>query len=224
MSQDTDFAHIIASAVHDMKNSLGMLLHTVEELREELSEDVRSGNSFNTLQYEAQRVHGDLVQLLGLYRLDQKHLSAQIDEHFLPDFLDEQIARHQPLMDGMHLKLTTEAEPVSAFFDANLISGVLTNVINNAVRYTRGRIHLVARADDQGGLLIRVEDDGSGFPAHMQTGDAPTTIDFRSGDTRLGLMFAEQIAQLHRNGDRQGSIRVHNEGELGGGVFELNLP
>jgi len=225
MSTDIDFSTVIASAVHDMKNSLGMLLHSVDELRGELPENIRGSQGFNTLEYEAQRVHGDLVQLLSIYRLQQKSLSAHIDEHFLPDFLDEQLARHQPLLEGLGMSLTVDAEPVEGYFDQNLVGGILTNTINNALRYTRERIHVSARHRD-GYLVITVEDDGQGYPEHMLSAplDHKQAVDFASGSTHLGLYFASQIAQLHSEGDRQGYIHLTNGGELGGGVFEVWLP
>ena len=40
----------------------------------------------------------------------------------------------------------------------------------------------------------------------------------------LGLYFALQVAQLHRNRGQHGSIRLENGGEYGGGCFVLLLP
>jgi len=87
-----DFSMVLASAVHDMKNSLGMLLNTLDELRTEHEESLSGSSKFNMLQYEAERMHNDLVQLLGIYRLGEQNLSAHLEEHYLPDFL----AEHMP--------------------------------------------------------------------------------------------------------------------------------
>lgn len=225
MSDKIDFATVIASAVHDMKNSLGMLLHSVDELRTELPEEIRSTDRFNTLQYEAQRVHGDLVQLLSIYRLDQKTLTPAIDEQDVQDFLEEQLARHQPLLDGLGLKVSLDCQAGEGYFDANLIAGILTNTINNALRYTSQHIHISAR-QEEGYLVISVEDDGQGFPEHMQntTLDAEGSVDFANGNTQLGLFFADQVAKMHRQGEKRGFIRLNNSGKLKGGNFELWLP
>lgn len=225
MSNELDFSTIIASAVHDMKNSLGMLLHSVDEVRETVPESIRQSDAFTTLQYEAQRVHGDLVQLLGLYRLQQDKLSASVEEQIVPDFLEEQVARHEPLLEGMGIELSVNTDAVDGYFDPQLVGGVLTNVINNAIRYTKGQLQLNAR-EDEGYLVISVEDDGNGFPDGML--NAPlkeiNSLDFKTGSTNLGLYFADRMARMHREGDREGFIRLRNGGELGGGVFELWLP
>lgn len=223
--QNIDFSMVLASAVHDMKNSLGMLLNSLDDLRREQSEAIGESSRFNTLQYEAERMHNDLVQLLGIYRLGENNLSAHIEEHFVPDFLIEHMARHTPLLEGLGIEFELEADDINGFFDADLLTGVLNNTLNNALRYTRKKIKLKATERD-GFLVISVEDDGDGYPENMQHTGTPDfrTLDFKSGSTSLGLFFASSVASLHAEGDRTGSIRLHNGGSLGGGIFEIWLP
>lgn len=220
-----DFSMVIASAVHDMKNSLGLVLNSLDELRQEQPEGLTNSSRFNTLQYEAERLHSDLVQLLGIYRLGEQTLSAHIEEHFVPDFLSSHLARHQPLLNGHDITYDIVADDISGYFDDDLLTGVLNNTINNAIRYTHDRIRLTATERD-GYLVIGVEDNGQGYPEHMQK-DGPVSfrsLDFNSGSTSLGLFFASSIASLHRDGEREGFIRVRNGGELNGGMFEIWLP
>lgn len=220
-----DFSMVLASAVHDMKNSLGMFLQSLDEFRSDLPEPYTETRGFNTLQYEAERMHNDLVQLLGLYRLGQQTLSAAIEEHFVPDFIHQHIARHQPLLGGLGIQYDIDSQDMTGYFDDHLVTGVLNNVINNAIRYTNGRIRLRAR-EAEGFVVISVEDDGDGYPEHMQRQGAldGQTLDFNSGSTSLGLYFATLVAERHRDGSRAGYIRLHNQSDLGGGVFELWLP
>lgn len=223
--QNIDFSMVLASAVHDMKNSLGMLLNSLDDLRREQTELLSESPKFNTLQYEAERMHNDLVQLLGIYRLGENNLSAHIEEHFVPDFLSGHMARHTPLLEGLGIEFDLEADNINGFFDEDLLTGVLNNTLNNALRYTRKRIKLRATEQD-GYLVISVEDDGIGYPESMQHTGTPDfkALDFNSGSTSLGLFFASSVASLHTQGDRTGSIRLHNGGSLGGGIFEIWLP
>lgn len=223
--QQIDFSMVLASAVHDMKNSLGMFLNSLDELRHEHAATLAISDRFNTLQYEAERMHNDLIQLLGIYRLGEKTLSAHIEEHYLPDFLNQQLARHTPLMDGHGITCSIDADDLHGYFDDDLLTGVLNSIINNAIRYTSSKIRITAR-EDEGFLVIGVEDDGVGYPDQMQHSGPLSfkSLDFKTGSTSLGLFFASEVARLHRNGGRFGSIRLHNGGELGGGVFEIWLP
>lgn len=223
--QSIDFSMVLASAVHDMKNSLGMLLNSLDELRQEKENTFGESKQFNMLQYEAERMHNDLVQLLGIYRLGENNLSAHIEEHYVPDFLTEHLARHTPLLEGLGIEYSVSSEDINGFFDSDLLTGVLNNTINNAIRYTKSRIRLTARMQG-GSLVIGVEDDGSGYPVAMQHSGTLNfkSLDFNSGSTSLGLFFASSVAQLHSNGSSTGSIKLHNGGEYGGGVFEIWLP
>lgn len=224
-NRNIDFSMVLALAVHDMKNSLGMLLNSLDELRTENEAKLNDSSKFNTLQYEAERIHNDLVQLLGIYRLGENNLSAHIEEHSVPDFLSEHLARHTPLLEGLGIECSIESDEISGFFDADLLTGVLNNTINNAIRYTKSRIKLIA-TEREGYLVIGVEDDGEGYPESMQhTGTLSfKSLDFNTGSTSLGLFFVSAVANLHSEGDRSGYIKLHNGGELGGGVFEIWLP
>ena len=224
-NQNIDFSMVLASAVHDMKNSLGMLLNSLDELRSEQEGALGESSRFNTLQYEAERMHNDLVQLLGIYRLGENNLSAHIEEHFVPDFLSGHLARHTPLLEGLGIDCSVEAEKINGFFDEDLLTGTLNNTINNAIRYTKSKIRLTAGERD-GYPVIGVEDDGKGYPESMQhTGTLSfKSLDFKSGSTSLGLFFASSVAKLHSDGKRTGAIKLHNRGSLGGGVFEIWLP
>ena len=222
-----DFSLIIASAVHDMKNSLSMLLHSVDMMCDELPADWQQHQSAATVRYEAERVNNFLIQLLGLYRLNNKNLSVHIDEHYLADLLDEQAAHYQGILQGKGISLTVSADAHLAwFFDRELILGVLNNALNNASRYTKSKIEITAREQDNQ-LVIEVQDDGSGYPNDMlqaDPGDILNNIKFSTGSTGLGIYFAAMVTQLHTQGNRVGHIKLSNGGRLGGGVFAIYLP
>ena len=220
-----DFSMVLASAVHDMKNSLGLLLNSLDGLRQEHEQSLGASARFNTVQYEAERMHNDLVQLLGIYRLGENNLSAHMEEHYVPDFLAEHLARHTPLLQGLGINYSIDSADINGYFDEDLVTGVLNNTINNAIRYTSTRIRLSADKRD-GYLVLSVEDDGEGYPESMQKAETQVfkSPDFNTGSTSLGLFFASSVAKLHREGARTGIIKLHNGGSFGGGVFEIWLP
>jgi signal transduction histidine kinase len=227
MIDKPDFSFIIASSVHDMKNSLGMLINSVETLCESLPEELKDALNTSTIQYEAQRVNNDLIQLLGLYRLHNEMLSLAIDECHVADLFEEQMAHYQETLANRGVSLACECAPdLAGYFDREIVLGVLNNALNNATRYTRSRIELVAGSCD-GGVLIEVHDDGVGYPEKLlntEPGKALKGINFHTGSTNLGLYFASRVAELHRQGERTGHVVLSNGGRLGGGVFTLFLP
>lgn len=218
-----DFSLILATSIHDMKNSLGVLLSSLDDLRNEQIVCGSSSAILDTLQYQAERIRNDLIRLLGSYRLQQNMLSAHTEEHFLPDLLDEVIARYASVLDGRGINCLNKAQDISGYFDHQLIASVLDNSVSNAVRYAERRICLNA-VYCEGYLVISVHDDGPGFAGPMLQQEPSQSIHFSVGNTHLGLYFANAIAALHDAGGRQGFIKLLNGGQFGGGVFEIWLP
>jgi K+-sensing histidine kinase KdpD len=222
-----DFSMIIASAVHDMKNSLSMLLHSVDQMYDELPNDLKQKNNATIVKYEAERVNSYLVQLLGLYRLQNQLLSLHIDEYFISDLLDEQSAHYSPILIDKNIDLKISSDQnLSWYFDREIILGVLNNALNNASRYTKSIIEIRTYTKDNN-LIIEIHDDGEGYPDSLlqaSPGEVINNINFQTGSTSLGIYFAEMVTKLHTQGDRNGRIKLENGGLHGGGVFSVILP
>lgn len=221
-----DFSFVLASSVHDMKNSLGMLLNTLSAMVEASPpKDAQQARFFSTLEYEAARINGELVQLLSLYKMDEKTLAILIDEHHLIDVIEEQIARNDALLRSRNITIDVDCDgDLAWYFDSELLGGVLNNLVVNCARYCRERL-LISASEDKGYLCISVADDGQGYPEAMLLGPAPQApVSFNSGNTRLGLLFARKVLSLHKSKRGQGYMTIDNGGPLGGGVLKLYLP
>jgi len=228
---EIDFSMILASSVHDMKNSLGMLLSSLETLCERIPPENSDQLGVNTMRYEAERLNGDLIQLLGLYRLQQRTLFAQINEHHLGDLFAQLEAQHLPLLKGRNIKLDRSQHlELSWYFDRGLVTSILNNALNNAVRYTHNIIKLEAQKVNIEGhdfLEISVSDDGKGYPEdllNLTPSDIQKNLSLGVQGTSLGLYFASEIAALHKQKEHTGFIALSNDREKHGGVFRLLLP
>jgi hypothetical protein len=221
-----DFSMILASAVHDMKNSLSMLLSALSALESRYPKPNDEDNKQRAiLQYEASRLNSALVQLLGLYKLDNQQLPVNINYIDVEDFLYDQIAQYEPLLKSKNIAIEIEVDDeLDACFDQDLVASVINNILGNAIRYTQQKIKLTAYYEN--GLVFEIADDGVGYPNEMieKQQNYIKSIDYSTGSTGLGLYFASKIAELHKNKGRCGSIELANGGELGGGIFRLKLP
>ncbi|MFT6389217.1 MAG: K+-sensing histidine kinase KdpD [Cellvibrionaceae bacterium] len=224
--QGLDFSFVLAASVHDMKNSLGMLLTSLEEVIDHAPpQDEVQKNHFSILQYEASRINSELIQLLTIYRINQKNLPFNLDENYISETFEDQVARNDVLFRTKEIELSIGCDPDLAwFYDNELIGNVIHNVLINSARYAKNKVNIIAEMDEKQ-LVIKIEDDGNGFPGFM-IDEAELGSDNRGAtdSTQLGLFFAAKIAHFHRKGEVRGEIKLYNGGSLGGGVFEIRLP
>jgi K+-sensing histidine kinase KdpD len=222
-----DISTYLASLVHDLKNAISMLLNTTDEVLDRcMSEACPSHDLLTHMQYESKRVNNNLIQLLTLYKMDKSQLILNIDYHDIGEFVEEVILTNKPLLDSKGINIeSNHPSNLFWFFDKDLIAGVLNNVLNNAFRYAKDTIKLSIRKDEQGFLVIQIQDNGSGYPETMlnSTPNSPLKTSFLSGGTGLGLYFAYCVAKLHKNKGREGYILITNNPDHGG-CFSIYLP
>ncbi|WP_445765622.1 sensor histidine kinase [Rheinheimera sp.] len=222
-----DFASVLASTVHDMKNSLCMLIQSAELIQQEgelLSEPAK--DELARLSYEANRLNSNLLQLLSLYRLERNQLPVQIDEYFLADVVEEVLLKNQYFAQQRQIEICVEhSDNLRWFFDYDLIINLLNDALSNAMRYCQQRL-LLSVSVNAANLCIEVHDDGQGFPEFMLQHEQldMNNPDLANNHTGLGIFFAKLIASAHSNKGSRGSVTLSNGGRYGGGVFRLVLP
>ena len=228
MTQETpiDFSLLLASSVHDIKNSLSMLLTSLDEVIDISSEESpEQRKNYSILRGEASRINQTLINLLGLYRLQLDQLTLNLEEVSVKDFLEEQVISQQLLFDVNNININIDCDDaLIGYFDESLIAGVIGNILVNGAKYTKDTINLSAREVDKH-LEINITDNGRGYPQFIieHIDNQHRGIDFSSGSTNLGLFFAQKIAQIHQCRGQTGSIKLSNL-EQGGGCFTLTLP
>lgn len=222
-----DFASVLASSVHDMKNSLCMLLQSIELMHTELAEKAPdSQQELAKIHYEANRLNTNLLQLLSLYRLERAQLPLQVDDYYLCDLLEEIQLKNELYIAQKQIQLQIDCdEELHWFLDRDLITNLLNDIVVNAIRYTQQRLCICAYLSEQM-LVIEVHDDGAGFPENMLTDSKQlmSKVELSRGHTGLGLFFAHLIASAHQHQGQLGQIALTNGGKFGGGVFKLQLP
>ncbi len=222
-----DFSTVIASTVHDMKNSLAMLTQAHGQWLAQFPSELLNCREHGLIEYEFARLNGLLVQLLGLYKLGVNQLPLRPAYHELEDFLEAQLARQHEVLNSRHIvaRCELEAFDLLGFFDQELVGSVVANIITNSIRYARSTL-LVRAWQEPEQLVLSICDDGEGYPAAMldQQSDYVLGLNHSTGSTGLGLYFAGRIAALHERNGLRGHIEISNGGPLGGGEFRIYLP
>lgn len=218
------FPAILASTVHDIKNSLGIVLELIRQLAPTLQDD--RNEAFSQLEFEANRINHSLMQLLVMYKIDSNKFSLDIDEYPALDIINEAKAQQDVLSKLNSILIEVDcAEDLLCYCDYPNIANALGTILNNALRYTRSAIFISAGVED-GYLKFCIEDDGLGYPANLLAANLSDAgdLDWVKGNTGLGLYFVAMIAALHKNNDKSGYVRIDNQSRLGGARFSLYLP
>ena len=217
------FPTILASTVHDIKNSLSTLLELIRQI---LVKQNNCSDDLNQLEFEAARINHSLMQLLVMYKIDSQKFSLLIDEYPAIDIIREAVDQQARLsrLNNIDLQIACDDE-VMCYCDYPNVSNALASVLNNALRYTKQTV-LISVSEEIGYLRITIEDDGEGYPEHFLNADLNNMadLDWVSGNTGLGLYFVSVIAGLHKRGDVCGYVQVDNQSRLGGARFNLFLP
>ncbi len=222
-----DYSALLASSIHEVKNSLNMLLNSIEHVVTTYNEDnCPAYKVFSQIQYESKRVNDDLVELLAIYRIKNNQYVVNIDEYSVSDFLTENIGQHEAMILNRKIEYDIACDDALMwFFDRDLLTGVISNVINNLYKYTKDKLRISAR-QEQDYLVIMIKDNGPGYPDNMliDNDENKKTINFDEASTGLGLYFSRLVAEVHKNKGRQGYISTTNDGIDGGGCFSIYLP
>ena len=224
---EINISDVMAAAVHDMKNSISTLIYSLDEIMAVCRDSgCKSYNSAPHLKYEAKRLTNNLVQMLTLYKMQNSQYLFNLSYNSVLDFIEENILYHKSILDFRGINIEIECpDDLFCFFDRELVSGVINNVINNLFKYTKDKIKVRAQSKN-GYVVINIDDNGGGYPDFLITADKPVneSICFETGSTGLGLYFASIIAAMHENNGKKGFISVNNNGEYGSGRFEIFLP
>lgn len=184
------------------------------------------------IQRSARRLMTLLNSILDFSRMEAGRLELNEEVFFLRTILADVMkpmelrARAQ----GLQLSSTVQADiPDKLFGDADKIMQVLTNLIDNSLKFTRKgevRLSLTLSADADGRQQLRcaVADTGIGIPFSRQGmifesfTQADASLSRRAGGSGLGLAITKALAEL-----MGGSISV--DSTLGvGSCFTLILP
>ncbi len=225
--QPLDFSVAFGSAVHDVKNSVGLLLSSLDEFMTANPPQTEEENRRAVvLNYEASRINNDMMHLLSIYRLENQRLFSAIEEGLVNDFIEDELLAHETLLTMKQVEVEVDCDPdLCWYFDSMLLKSVFNNVFVNTIRYTKSKMRIAVELVN-GYLRITIEDDGNGFPKELckEPGEYLTRINFNTGSTGLGLYFSAKVAEMHRNNDRVGYIEVDNDSTMAGGAFRIYLP
>jgi signal transduction histidine kinase len=212
-----------ADASHELRTPLAVIRTSVEHLRRHENEPVASvGEALRDIDDEVEHLTALVGDLLLLARTDSGMVELEQQPVDLSDVAAESLAAVGSLAAGRGVEVILDPEPAPVRGDPLRLRQLVTILVDNAIAHSPEghRVTVIVRGDE-GGVRLRVEDDGPG----LRTDDIPHVFDrfwrapgAPAGGTGLGLAIAAWIADRHH-----GTITAANRA-AGGAVFEVRLP
>ncbi|WP_025762615.1 response regulator [Dyadobacter tibetensis] len=151
-----------ANISHEFRTPLTLLVGPLKDLHERHPDEPM----FPLMQRNVERLHKLINQFLDLSKLDAGQVEPQIAHNDLPEFVDRLFASFESLAQSRNIIFHHEQshQHLLAFFDADKLEKILSNLLSNAFKFTceQGRINARAVYTDQF-LQITVEDNGIGI-------------------------------------------------------------
>ena len=210
---------------HELRNPLGAILLAAQMTDDDGKVDAEHAQLIERQSRHLTRLVNDLLDLSRV-AAGKIVLKEQVVD--LRELMHQAMGVVQPAADkqGVRVTLTQPHEPLLIYADGVRIDQVLTNVINNAVKYTPegGNIDVILERGD-GDAVIRVTDDGVGIaPERINAifelfAQAENAIGRAQGGMGIGLALVRNLVQLHN-----GSVRARSDGVGKGSEFEVRIP
>jgi PAS domain S-box-containing protein len=193
----------VSTVSHELRAPLTSIYGFAETL---LREDVAFGEDerrtfLSYIATEAERLTGIVDALLSVAQLEAGDLQVQLELTDLRDVVTDVVSNVQrEVVNGRRFVIDVPEEPLDASADRDKVRQILTNLLDNAVKFSpHGGTVTVAARRTPDAVQVRVADEGSGVPSGEQErifrkfyrADAAGPD---SGGTGLGLFIARGLA------------------------------
>ena len=220
----------LAVLAHELRNPLAPIQNAVKLARAS-GEPAGSGQAaLDVIERQVRHMARLVADLTDLSRISTGRLDLQTDNISVKQLFDAALETSRPPIDAssQRLRIALPPQPIMLNGDLTRLAQVLTNLLNNASKYTDrgGRITLEAVVERPGThVTISVRDTGMGMSPEMvgrvfNVFEHPVDLPTRTrGGLGVGLTLARRLVELHG-----GTIDAYSPGPGRGSRFTVRLP
>ena len=219
---------LLANVSHELRTPLAAIKGFASSLLQpDVSFDEPTWQSFvQTIDSEADKLNGLIEELLMMSRLEARVLEVKTEPHNLADVLESVRGRLVNVTVRHRLQIIVPPDLPEVAIDGARIEEVITNLVENAVKYSPEgtEIAITADTDDNGQVVVSVNDEGVGIPPelHQKIFDRFYQINNpvaeRKSGAGLGLCICRGIVETHG-----GRMWVESEPDKGS-KFSFSIP
>jgi signal transduction histidine kinase len=202
--QDQERRELVANISHDLRTPLASLHGYLETLQlKDATLSAEERRRYLGIALDQSRKVGGLAQsLLELVRLEHGFVQPVLERFSLIDLVQDIFQKFELTAEARQVELKAHFVPnlPTVCADLGLIERVLTNLVDNALRYTPLGGEIEFDLKPQGALVdVTVSDTGPGIAPELREGLflRPFNIGGARRDGGLGLRIVHRILQLH---------------------------
>ncbi|MBI3980731.1 PAS domain S-box protein [Candidatus Microgenomates bacterium] len=217
-----DFVNMVS---HELKTPLTSMKLYVDLLKNTVNkEDLKSARLIKGLKFQTDRLQKLVIDLLDVSRIQTGKLNFHKEEFLVDALIEETINELQQFAKKIKIIFKTRSG-VKIYADRFRIYQVLTNLINNAIKFSPPDSKILVQNQKEGDdLLVSVQDFGAGIAKSQQKKIFERLYQIAEGEQRtfpgfgMGLYISKEIVIRHR-----GKIWVESEKDVGS-TFYFTLP
>ncbi len=218
----------LATLSHELRNPLAPIRNAVQILGLRGDDPTVVAQTREVLDRQVNQIIHLVDDLLEISRIGRGKISLQKAPIDLAEIVATAVETSRPMIESHHhhLAISLPGKPALVEADASRLAQVLSNLLNNAAKYTEdgGRIDLEVEHIN-GEVLIRVRDNGVGIDPES----LPSVFDMfmqveretnrSQGGLGIGLTLARRLVEMHG-----GKIEARSAGLKMGSEFLVSLP
>ena len=218
----------LAMLAHELRNPLAPISNAVQIMKVDGLSGTHFQWSLKVIEDQVKQMTRMVDDLLDVSRITRGKVVLQKEPVDLEVVVGLAVEASRPLIkDCQHqLTVTLPPDPILVEVDPARMAQVLSNLLNNAAKYTDagGEIALTAEPDGHE-VAIRVRDNGIGIPPELMPHvfdmftQADQTLSRSRGGLGIGLTLVRSLVEMH-----DGRVSVHSDGPDKGSEFTVTLP
>jgi PAS domain S-box-containing protein len=218
----------LATLAHELRNPLAPIRTGLQVLARGPADASASIAIREMMERQLSQLVRLIDDLLDVSRISSGKLVLQRGRVDLRNAIELALEASSPFVEAGHHALRADwpEEAVWVNGDTSRLAQVVSNLINNAAKYTPDGGNIVLSLDREGDVaLIRVSDNGAGIPPEMLTEvfemftQVNRTLDRAQGGLGIGLTLVRRLVELHG-----GRVSALSAGLGEGSSFTIRLP